>query len=122
MTKTIAGPAIAKGYPYRLRVSLAARVSGEDPPALFPAGVALRAQVRTTRAAAASVGELTTANGGITRISDSVIEILLSASITNALVAGGTAHLDFARTDVAPAEYVGLYLGIPVRQPVTVPA
>lgn len=117
---TVNGPAIARGYPYRLRVSLSA-AGGGAVPVMFPAGAALKAHVRVSRAAPASLGDLTTANGRLVRVSDSVLDIVIPADITAQLAAGGSAHLDLARTDLDPDEYLGIYLRIPVAQPVTTP-
>jgi len=116
----VEGPPIAVGYPYRLRVSLS-DPDGGTAAALFPSGSELRATVRKTRTDTASVGDLTTGNGGLVRVSDSEIDIVMTAALTGALTAGGKAHLDIARTDPAPDEYVGVYLAIPVHQPVTRP-
>ena len=116
----VTGAAIARGYPYRLRVSLAG-AGGAAAPGLFPAGAALKAHVRVSRAAPASLGDLTTGNGRLVRVSDSVIDITIPPDITGQLPAGGFAHIDLARTDLDPDEYLGLYLRIPVLQPVTTP-
>lgn len=120
MPTIVEGPPIAVGYPYRLRVRLTDPETGVSP-TLFPAGAELRAQVRTARNAASAVGELTTANGGLVRVSDSEIDIVMPVTITAALVPGGKAHLDIARSDPSPDEYLWFYCGIPVHQPVTRP-
>lgn len=116
----VEGPAIARGYPWRIRLTLTlpAGETGD----VFPVGVALRAQVRSARNAPSALGELTTSNGGLTRVSGLSLDLVMPASITAQLAAGGMAHLDIVRTDVDPDEYVGVYLRVPVLQPVTVAA
>lgn len=86
--------------------------------AVFPSGATFTSQVRSTVPDTNILDSLTTANGGLTRISDSTIEILLTASQTATLVEGAVV-LDIARTDLSSPRYVGFALTVPVVQPVT---
>ena len=63
------GPAIVAGYEYRLQLEA-------DSP-VFPAGCALAAQVRAKVSDSTVIATLTTANGGLARISDTVVEITI---------------------------------------------
>lgn len=116
----INGPAIMAGYQYRIRLALKSPVAGQAPPAMFPTGCALRAQVRLQRDGAVAIGELTTADDSIERISDTEIDLIFPPELTAQL--SGHAHLDLVRTDTTPDEHLNIYLRIPVRKPVTVAA
>lgn len=104
---------IAKGYAYRTRL----RVTGGEP--VFPAGCELRAEVRPYVGSAKLAGTLSTVDGTITRVDDEMVELRLSGTITGAL--GSVAHLDIARVDVSPDEWIGVQVQIPVVIPITVP-
>jgi hypothetical protein len=104
------GPAIVSGYTYKLQIE------AESP--VFPAGCALTAHVRSKVSASAIIATLTTANGGLRRISDTVIEITIPAAATTN-VAAGTIVTDVVRTDVHPDLHLNFTLEIPVVRPVT---
>jgi hypothetical protein len=104
------GPAIVAGYAYRLQVE------AEIP--VFPDGCALTAHVRSKVGDSAIIATLTTANGGLTRLSDTVIEIAIPPEPTEALRAG-TVVMDVVRTDVDPDLHLNFTLEIPVVRPVT---
>lgn len=104
------GPAIVSGYTYKLQIE------AESP--VFPAGCALTAQVRSKVSDSAIIATLTTANGGLTRVSDTVIEIVIPPEPT-ANLKPGTVVMDVVRTDVHPDLHLNFTLEIPVVRPVT---
>ena len=106
-----AGPAIHPGYAWRLTIDAGTT-------ALFPAGIALAAQFRRRVEDAAVLATLSTSDGSITRVSDSVINLVLPAADT-ANFEPGTVVADLVRTDLDLAEYLGIRLQVPVVQPVT---
>jgi hypothetical protein len=105
---------IAAGYVYKTRL----QVTGEEP--VFPVGCQLRAQVRPFVAAAHLAGTLTTENGGITRVDDSTVDLVLSEAIT-ANIGKSKAVLDIVRVDVEPDEWLAVQVTLPVITPITVP-
>ncbi len=104
------GPAIIIGYEYRLQIEAEA--------ALFPMEARLEGQLRTRVGAAAIAATLTTENGGILRLSDRVVELVVPAVATSPLVPG-SAVLDLVRTDLVPPRHLAFMLEIPVIRPVT---
>ena len=104
------GPAIVAGYEYKLQIEA-------DSP-IFPPGCALTAQVRSRVSDSAIIATLTTANAGLTRVSDTVVEITVSASATAALAAGSV-FMDMVRTALNPDRHLNFDLEIPVVRPVT---
>ena len=111
MTVSIAeGPAIIIGYEYRLQI--------EAESDLFPVGATVAGQLRSKVSAATPVTTLTSENGGVTRLSDRMVELVVPATAT-AVLAPGTAVLDLVRTDLIPPRHLAFMLEIPVVQPVT---
>jgi hypothetical protein len=111
MTVSVAdGPAIVAGYEYRLQLEA-------DSP-VFPAGCALFAQVRGKVSDSTVIATLTTANGGLGRISDTVVEITIPAAAT-ANLPPGSVVMDMVRTDLDPDRHLNFTLEIPVIRPVT---
>jgi hypothetical protein len=104
------GPAIVAGYEYRLRLEA-------DSP-VFPEGCTLAAQVRTKVSDSAVIATLTTANGGLARISDIVVEITIPPAAT-ANLPPGSVVMDMVRTDLEPDRHLNFTLEIPVIRPVT---
>jgi hypothetical protein len=104
------GPAIVAGYEYRLQLEA-------DSP-VFPAGCALAAQVRAKVSDSTAIATLTTANGGLLRISDMVVEIIIPPTAT-ASVSPGSVVMDMVRTDVDTDQHLNFTLEIPVIRPVT---
>lgn len=104
------GPAIAVGYEYRLQIETNAPV--------FPPGCSLVAQVRAKVSDSAVIATLTTANGGLTRIADAIVEIAIPPAATAALPAGSVV-MDMVRTDLSPDRHLNFTLEIPVIRPVT---
>lgn len=111
MTVTVSdGPAIVAGYDYTLQI--------ETDVATFPVGCALTAHVRAKVSDNAVLATLTTANGSLTRITDTVLEITIPAAATAALQVGSVV-LDVVRTDLEPDRHLNFHLEIPVIKPVT---
>ena len=111
MTVSVAdGPAIVAGYEYRLQLEA-------DSP-VFPQGCMLAAQVRTKVSDSAVLATLTTANGGLARISHTVVEITIPATAT-ANLPPGSVVMDMVRTDLEPDRHLNFALEIPVIRPVT---
>jgi hypothetical protein len=104
------GPAIFIGYEYRLQIE------AEDD--LFAVGATFAGQLRARVSAAMPVTTLTSANGGVIRLSDRVVELVVPADAT-ACLAPGSAVLDLVRTDLTPPRHLAFMLDIPVVQPVT---
>ena len=104
------GPAILAGYEYRLQLEA-------DSP-VFPAGCALAGQVRAKVSDSTVVATLTTANGGLLRVSDTVIEIVIPAAATASLQPGSVV-MDVVRTDLEPDQHLNFTLEILVIRPVT---
>ena len=104
------GPAIISGYGYRLQVEA-------DSP-LFPEGAVFAAQVRSKISASTVIATLTTANGGILRVSDTVVEMVIAPEATAGLGAGSVV-VDVVRTDLIPPRHLSFFLEIPVVLPVT---
>jgi hypothetical protein len=104
------GPAIVAGYEYRLQLEA-------DSP-VFPAGCTLAAQVRAKVSDNSVIATLTTASGGLARISDTVVEIAIPAAAT-ANLPPGSVVMDMVRTDLEPDRHLNFTLEIPVIRPVT---
>lgn len=106
-----------QGFPIMSGYAWAQRVKVTSSSSVFPPDVALTAHVRPSRTDAAFI-TLTTANGGIVRVSDTEIDIKLTAA-QSATCSPGTVVLDIARTDATPNVHLGFSLTVPVIQPVT---
>jgi hypothetical protein len=105
-----AGPAILVGYAYRLQIE------AEAP--LFPEGAEMRAQIRARPSAETVLGEISSAAGGILRLSDHLIELRIGPEITGAL-SPGSCVLDLVRIDCAPPLHLGFSLELPILTPIT---
>ena len=81
-------------------------------------GCTARMQIRGVIDDAAPLVSLTTENGGILRLSDRVVELVLPAAGTSQL-APASAVLDLVRTDLVPPRHLAFMLEIPVIRPVT---
>lgn len=99
------------GYAWTQRVTMVST------PAAFPSGVMLTAHVRPFRSAETAI-TLTTENGGIIRVSDSVVDVTMTAAQT-AQCAEGRVILDVVRTDTTPKLHMRFALDVPVVLPVT---
>lgn len=104
------GPAIVAGYEYKLQI--------QTDGGTFPVGCTLTAHVRAKVSDSTVLATLTTANGGLTRISDTVLEITISPTAT-AVLHVGSVVLDVVRTDLEPDRHLNFHLEIPVIKPVT---
>jgi hypothetical protein len=108
-TTTVTGQSIVAGYEWRQRV--------EASSLLFPDGATYTAQVRATAASATVMATITTAGGGVVRITDRVIELVIPGSSSTLWT--GEVVLDLVRTDTNPDLHMGFFLTVPVVQPVT---
>lgn len=104
------GPAIVAGYEYKLQIEA-------DSP-IFPAGCTLAAQVRLKVSDSSVIATLSTANGGLVRITDTIVEIIIPPTATSSLAAGSV-FMDMVRTDLSPDRHLNFNLEIPVIRPVT---
>ena len=103
------GPAIVIGYAYRLQIEAEAPI--------FEDG-AYASHVRSEVTSRDVLANLSTANGGLVRISDVVLEINIPASATGQM-AQGSVMLDVVRTDVTPDQQMSFVLTIPVVPAIT---
>lgn len=110
MRTTFEGPAILPGYAYRLRLV------AEH--ALFAEGARFVAQIRVVPSSDTVLAEISSASGGFVRISDTEMDLVLSPEQT-ALCTPGRVVLDLVRTDLTPPLHLGVFLELPVMQPVT---
>lgn len=104
------GPAIVAGYEYKLQIE------AESP--IFPAGCTLAAQVRSKVSDTSVIATLSTANGGLVRITDTIVEVIIPPTATSSLAAGSV-FMDMVRTDLSPDRHLNFNLEIPVIRPVT---
>ena len=109
-TQIYEGPAIMIGYAYRLRLEAAG--------ALFPEGAAFTGHVRAKLGDAEVLATLTSANGGLSRVTDSALDLQIGAAETVGMAVGSVV-VDVVRTDTDPDLHLGFALEIPVMQPVT---
>lgn len=100
---------IFAGYAYRQRIKVSAP--------LFPAAATFSAHVRKDISGQTPLATLTIGDG-LTRISDTEIEIEITGATTSGLAAGHVV-LDLIRTDVDPDQHLQFIVKIPVRLPVT---
>lgn len=107
----ITGRLIEIGYPWVQRLAV-------EGVALFPSGATFTAQFRASRDSENILATLTTGNGGITRISDTEIELNVSATDT-ANMTVGKVMFDIVRTDVSPDAHLGFTVTVPVVRPIT---
>lgn len=108
-TEVFDGAAIMVGYAYTQRLVADA--------AIFPEGASFTAHIRSRVSAADTLAILGTGSG-IARISDTEIEITITADAT-ANMPVGTVAMDVVRTDTDPDQHMQFLLEIPVQLPVT---
>lgn len=108
-TEVFEGAAIMVGYAYKQRLVADA--------AIFPEGASFIAHIRSRVSEAATLATLTTGSG-ITRISDTELEITIPASAAQTMPIG-TVVMDVVRTDTDPDQHMQFVLEIPVQLPVT---
>lgn len=109
------GVPIAIGYEWRQRLRVTV-VDGSSVP--FPVGSTFRADVKALRTDTAALGELTTAGGGITRVDDDEIDLVIPAAVTT-LITTACVFLDLVRTDGGSEVFQYLTLRIEAIQPYT---
>ena len=110
ITTTTEGPAVLMGYPWRLQIEAEAPV--------FLEGATYAGQVRLRPDDPTVLATMTSAAGGVLRVSDTLLELGLRADQT-ALLTPGHVVLDLVRVDLDPAQHLGFLLEIPVMLPVT---
>lgn len=110
------GKSIIAGYVWNERVEL---VVPTGDPVPFPAGCALTAHVRACVDDSTVLATLSTANGGIVRVNDTQIDLIITGSDSESWWEHGSVTLDVVRTDLAPDEHLRFILEIPVVRPVT---
>ena len=109
-TTVTEGPAVLIGYGWRLQIEAEAPV--------FVEGALYAGQIRERPNATDVLATLTSADHGIMRISDTVLELALRPEKTAGL-APGRVVVDLVRTDLAPNLHLGFLLELPVILPVT---
>jgi hypothetical protein len=104
------------GYQWGYRIEVQGQTS-----AYFPSGCELLAHVKMDKAEPLPRATLTTANGGLTRVDDNTIDIVVTAAQTATLLPG-TAVFDIVRTDTSVDVNLGIEGFVTVEQPPTRPA
>ena len=104
------GPAILIGYAWRLQIEAEAPV--------FADGASYAGPLRLKPSDPTLLAELSSADGGIQHITETVLELSLTPSQT-AVLSPGRVVLDLVRTDLEPDLHLGFLLEIPVMLPVT---
>lgn len=104
------GPVIKIGLEYSTQIELS------EP--IFAAGTTFVSDVREKATSPDPLATLSTENGGLVRISDTVIEIRIPAAAT-ATAKVGSVVLDMIRTDVSPSQHLGFTMEIPVEMSIT---
>jgi hypothetical protein len=100
---------------YQWRITLAFQ---SDTP-LFPDGTELRATVRAYEGGPV-LTTLTTASGGVTRVDDDRVTIVIDGPLSTGWKAGSVVF-DLIRTDTTPDEHLGIKVKVPVALPITEP-
>jgi hypothetical protein len=113
-TTEFPGRPIVIGYPWSLDIT----VTGGG--AVFPSGCQLESHVRRRITDETPLTELTTGNGGLTRIDDDTVRVRIDDAATSTF-ATGTVVFDIARTDGADPQYLGFRVTVPVVTSVTRP-
>jgi len=112
MAQNMRARVIEAGYPWRLRLSFTNSMT-------FEATATFTMHVRAKVDDSTPIVELTTANGGVTRVSATELDIKIPATDASIWPAGKTVVMDLVRTDTGSPEHLGLTLQVPVRKPVT---
>jgi hypothetical protein len=110
ITITTEGPAILVGYQYHLRLE------AEAP--LFPTGALFTGHMRAKPSDAQLLAVISSADGGVVRVDDHVIDLTLSPTQTAGLIPGRVV-LDLVRIDLEPDLHLGFSLELPVLLPIT---
>ena len=109
-TNTFEGPSILIGYAYTLEI--------EADVALFPEAGKFRAHVREKISSAEIASDLTSDNGGIVRLSDKEIRVVIPAADTDS-IRPGSVIFDVVREDLSPRLHLNFFVEVPVMLPVT---
>ena len=104
------GPAILIGYAWRLQLEAAVPI--------FVEGADYAGQLRARASDAEVLTTITSATGGILRVTDTVLELALTREQTVGLQPGRVV-LDLIHVDLDPDLHLGFFLEIPVMLPVT---
>lgn len=103
------GRALVAGYEWRQRFV--------SPVALFPSAATFAAQIRRTIADTDPLVTLTTGNGGLVRVDDTTLEVIVSGEASSEWTAGPVVF-DVVRSD-GTAQHLGFRVTVPVVLPVT---
>lgn len=112
MAQNMRGKVIEAGYPWRIRIQFANSVT-------FEVGATFTMHVRAKAEDTNPIVVLTTANGGVTRVDSTTLDIKIPATSASLWPIGKTVVMDLVRTDGSSPEHLGLLLQVPVRNPVT---
>ena len=104
------GPAILIGYAWRLQIEAEAPV--------FAEAASYAGHLRLKPSDPTLLAELSSADGGIEHVKETVLELSLTSSQTASLTPGRVV-LDLVRTDLEPDLHLGFLIEIPVILPVT---
>lgn len=103
-------PKIPIGYQYRLRLK------SQGAGVMFPAGATYTAQVRSDETGEV-LATLTTAGGGFVRVSDTELDVVMTAAQTQAFPVGAVVF-DWVRTDGID-QHGGYIVTVPTFRPIT---
>lgn len=109
-SEKVPGKVIIAGYVWVMRVKVATGA--------FTATSKFRAQVRRSPDVDDVLHELTTANGGVKRVDETTLELMIPGGVT-ANWPARTAFIDIARTDLSEPTHLGFRLAVPVQKPIT---
>lgn len=104
------GPAILIGYAWRLQLEAEAPI--------FVEGARYTGHLRLKPSDPTLLAELSSANGGVAHITDTVLELSLTPAQT-AVLPTGRVVLDLVRTDLEPDLHLGFLIEVPVMRPIT---
>jgi hypothetical protein len=110
MSCFVQGPVILIGYTYRLQI--------ETEAALFPSQGLFEADIRGKPSDPFALTTLTSAEGTLSRISDTRVEIKIPSTAT-ARFTKGSVMIDLVRRDLPDPLHLGFSLEIPVHLPIT---
>lgn len=109
----VPGKIIQSGYGWTARLAIG------DGTVLFPAGAKFRAQVRRAPDIQEILFEMTSDNGGITRVDGNKIDLSIPGTATASWPTNRKVYIDVVRTDVTPPQHLGFRLTVPVQLPIT---
>lgn len=103
-------PPVKAGYYWSVRLEVAG--------VTFPSGSAYKADIKKRRSDETAIASLTTANGGLVRVSDTELDIVLAGTVTAGWEAGEVIG-DIVRTDTNPDQHLSIEFALPVTVPLT---